>query len=356
MSDTGNPPPDDPFGPPHDGPVTEPVGQAPPEPLPNITPATDLPDPTQVMPPTPTPPPPPAATPPTQQFPATPPPTVPPPVDPGGGDGTSDGDGKKKWLPIALAVAAFAVLAVIVVLLLTGGDDDESADTVAPGVTTTVPETTVPETTVPETTTSTTEATTTTSTEVTTTTTAPDPVDRRFVVWPPEGSGVSFTDPVLAARAFATEFIGFENPIVSQFNANDSQTGEVEIRSVDGGTPTIVFMSTYGTPNWYVLGAVNANIIVDSPKAGDTITSPVRLAGEAFAFEGVINVQILADGDDTPLFEDSVVGGGSELLPFDATFDWPNPGSGAGSVVFRFLGPREGEVVDATVVRVLFGP
>jgi hypothetical protein len=217
-----------------------------------------------------------------------------------------------------------------------------------------VVETTVPETTIAETTT--TVAETTTTAAETTTTTATDPVDRQFVVWPTEGSGVSFTDPVLAARTFATDFIGFENPIVSQFNASDSQSGEVEIRSVEGGTPTIVFMSTYGTPNWYVLGAVNANIIVDTPKAGDTISSPVRLSGEAFAFEGVINVQILADDDDTPLFENSVVGGGSELLPFDATFDWPNPGTGAGSVVFRFLGPAEGEVVDATVVRVLFGP
>jgi hypothetical protein len=77
--------------------------------------------------------------------------------------------------------------------------------------------------------------------------------------------------------------------------------------------------------------------------------------GSIFAFEGTVNLQIIPDGQAEPLYDGIVTGGGSELLPFESVIEWPAPESGAGAMVFREFGPAEGEVLNAAVVRVLFG-
>ena len=79
------------------------------------------------------------------------------------------------------------------------------------------------------------------------------------------------------------------------------------------------------------------------------------MRGSALAFEGTVNVDIRADGEDDPLYEGFVTGGGSEMAPFDDDLDWDDPGEGSGAVVFKTLSAEDGRVWQAAVVRVTFG-
>jgi hypothetical protein len=290
-------------------------------------------------------------------MPATPPtaPGTPPP--PGGTPPTAPppGDAPKKqppWLPIAVGVLALLVVVLIIVLAVTGSDDDEAADTVPAATTTTLVDDTT--TSVADTTTSTTSSTS-TSTSTTSSTTPTPSVDRTQVVFPAEGAGIVFTDPFIAARSFATDYLGFTDPQLTPFRQGDPNSGEVEVRTNPGGVPTVILLRTFDGVEWFVTGATNQNIVVATPEPGATVASPLLLTGEVFAFEGTVNVQIIPDNQTQPLYEGIVMGGGSELLPFTSTVEWPAPTTGAGAVVFREFGPKEGEVLNAAVVRVLFG-
>jgi Immunoglobulin-like domain of bacterial spore germination len=277
-----------------------------------------------------------------------------PPVPPGPPAPPADEPGNVPWVPVVLAALAVILLGVIVVLLLSDDDDDTAATTTSAATSTTLVDATT--TTAADTTTTSVADTTTSTSTSSTTTTVPEPVDFDVVVFPAEGSGVAFTDPVVAARAFATDYLGFTDLVVGEFAAGDSTSGEVEIRPFVDGVPTVVLLRTFGdTGQWFVTGAANENIVVDTPEPGAIVASPLLLNGSVFAFEGTVNVQILADGETEPLYEGFVTGGGSELLPFESVIEWPAPASGAGAVVFREFGPREGEVLNAAVVRVLFG-
>jgi hypothetical protein len=272
------------------------------------------------------------------------PPTAPPP---------GDTPGKQPpWLPIAIAALAVAVLALVVVLLVTNDDDNEAADTVPAASTTSIDTTT---TSVEDTTTTSATTTSTTMPDSTTSTVPAPSVDRTQVVFPADGAGIVFTDPFVAAQAFAVDYLGFTNPLVSPFRQGDTTSGEVEVRAVEGGVPTVILLRTFDGTQWFVTGAANENIVVDTPEPGATVASPLLLTGQVFAFEGTVNVQIIPDNQTEPLYEGIVMGGGSELLPFTSTVEWPAPTSGAGAVVFREFGPKEGEVLNAAVVRVLFG-
>jgi hypothetical protein len=183
----------------------------------------------------------------------------------------SDPPGTVPWVPVVLAALAVIALGVIVLFLLDDDGDDAGTTTVAAPTSTVVEQTT----TSALATTTTAADTTTTAAETTTSSTPPVQVDYDAVVFPVEGSGVAFNDPVVAARAFAVDYLGFTNPVVSRFNAGDSASGEVEVRAVDTGVPTIVLLRTFGdTGQWFVTGASNENIVVDTPEPGRS--SPAR--------------------------------------------------------------------------------
>jgi hypothetical protein len=169
-------------------------------------------------------------------------------------------------------------------------------------------------------------------------------------------SDLRFTDPVAAATSFAVDFIGFDDPVIGEFQQGDELSGEVEVRPFADANPTVVFVRTFGeSGEWFVIGAANQNIVIEEPDTRDVITSPVEVVGAADAFEGTVNVQIRADGVEAPLFESFVTGQMGQLGSFSETFEWDAPTEGAGSMVFLSLGPRAGEVIDAGAIRVFFG-
>jgi hypothetical protein len=250
---------------------------------------------------------------------------------------------------IAAAVAV-VVLAIVLAAILVA-DDDEL---------TTVDSTTSTSSTTTATSTSTSTSSSTTSSRPSTTSTtlpAGEVTDEEAatIVWPAPGGGTTYDDPADATEAFATDLVGFTDPIVGDVQQGDSRSGEVEVRSVPDGPVTTVLVREMGDGNWYVIGATTPDIEVDDPVAGTAIDTPLLVAGRARAFEGTVQVAVYERGSGGQLGSGFVTGSGSgELGPFSGSIDWDNPVGGWGNVVFWTSSAEDGRVLQAVAIPVGF--
>jgi len=244
---------------------------------------------------------------------------------------------RRTWLAVAL-VTALAVVAALVAVLV-WPDDDEDAETGA--TTTEAPATTGPETTA-------------TTEPSTTAPPATAPADASTAVFPAAGDDLRFDDPVAAARAFAVDFVGFTDPVVGPFMQGDSRSGEVEVRPEADGPVTTVLVRRLGDDTWWVLGSVTADIALDTPAAGETVTSPVTLTGSARAVEGHVAVEVREDGNRRPIGTGFVTGGGDVMRPFAGEVAFAAPSADRGALVLLSLSAEDGRVWAATTVRVAF--
>ena len=131
-----------------------------------------------------------------------------------------------RWQLVIGAVVILAAL-IVALVLVTGGDDDSDSTATTDGATTTevtTETTTAPSTEPPATDMPTTEP---SSTEPPSTET---PIEAtRHAIWPWSDTSTRFSDPVEAATNFATDYLGFTDPVVGDFQAGDSRSGEVEV-------------------------------------------------------------------------------------------------------------------------------
>lgn len=236
-----------------------------------------------------------------------------------------------------------AVVAVLVAVAVTGGDDEQvtsgTPTTAGEPATSAAPGTTTPATTTPPATTSTPAA-------------RPPPA-----LWPAEGSGTSYADPVAAARQFAEAFLGFTSPGVGPFQQGDGRSGEVPVRPVaDGPVTTIGVRQVTGDGSWSVLGAATANIVVASPVAGDDIPAPVPVRGRAHAFEGHVSVEVRADGRPGPAGVGFVTGGGDQMRPFAGEISFAPGTGGPGALVLLTRSAEDGRVWEAAALPVRLRP
>ena len=191
----------------------------------------------------------------------------------------------------------------------------------------------------------------------TTTTASPTPVtvDRSTAVWPSEESADRPTDAVVAARTFAVEVLDFEEPVVGELRQGDSRSGEVDVRpTADGPVTMLLLRQLSGEETWSVLGAATDDIQVESPTAGQAVADPVVVRGRGRAFEGVIDVAVLADGDDDPIGTGTVMGGGDELRPFEGSIEREPTDAARGALVLFTRSARDGAVWSASVLRIAF--
>ncbi len=180
------------------------------------------------------------------------------------------------------------------------------------------------------------------------------PVVTATAVWPYASATTRYADPVAAARGFATDFVGFTNPIVGEFRQGDSRSGEVPVQPDPSGPETTVLVRQLGD-TWWVIGAATADIRLTSPKALASITSPVRLQGTSTAFEGTVNTQVREDGNAQPIGSGTVMGGGNGTMgPFDGTLAFSPPSAPSGALVLLILSAKDGTVSEAAVLRVRF--
>lgn len=239
--------------------------------------------------------------------------------------------------PIVMVVGAVVAVAAIVVGFLVLTSDDDEVDTSS---TTTTGETTTTETT-------------TTSQETTTTAFAPT-VDPSVPIFPDPGTSQRFDDPVAVATAWVNDVVGFSDPIVGSFQPGDSRSGEVEVRGFAEGAPTVVLVRQLEDDTWFVIGATTDSIRVTEPEGGAPISSPQALVGAAYAFEGVVNVRLYADGDNEPIAESIVMGRGDGVLgDFSDTIEFDAPaGAEFGVLIFSEASGEDGSAVYATAFRV----
>jgi hypothetical protein len=247
-------------------------------------------------------------------------------------------DDRRKRVLLGLGAAAAVVAVVVGVLAITRDDDKEPVAT-EDGTTTSEPSTT------------------TTEGSTTTDTTAPpfQGVDPDQPVFPDPTTSRRFEDPVAVATAFATDMVGFSDPVVGPFQQGDNRSGEVEVRAFADGAPTVVLVRQLEDYAWWVIGATTDSIRLTTPEARSTIASPQPLEGMAYAFEGHVAVRLFVDGTQEPAGETFVTGRGDGVLgdfTGELTFD-DATGATHGVLVLNGSSGEDGSATDAMAIRVL---
>jgi hypothetical protein len=261
--------------------------------------------------------------------------------------GPTSGGSRTAWALAALG--ALVVVLVVVLFVVADGDDDD--DVTADDTTTSVAESTTTEA----------DETTTTAEETTTTaptTTSPGAVsdeEAATVAWPDPFEGAGFEDPVEAATDFATEVLGFEDPVVGELQEGGSRSGEVEVRAAEDGPVTTVGVRQMSDDRFYVLFAATSEVELVMPTAGSAIDHPLEVEGWGRGFEGQIAVRVHDRVSGDTLGEGFVTGGsGEDVEPFTGEVSWDNPGGGWGIVVAAVAGGEDGSTWAATALPVGF--
>ena len=172
-------------------------------------------------------------------------------------------------------------------------------------------------------------------------------------LWPLPGSAARYTSPTDAARSFAVDYLRFRAPLIDPFQAGDARSGEVPVRPSPRGPVTTIAVRQLGADAaWYVLGAMTENIELTSPALDDEISSPVRVAGRALAFEGHVQVEVREGSAGGAIGAGFVTGGGDELRPFEGNVPFESSGTPTGALVLFTQSAENGEVWEAMAIRV----
>ena len=146
-----------------------------------------------------------------------------------------------------------------------------------------------------------------------------------FAIWWSDGS-VADT-PKSAATAAVRDLIGVD-PVLGDFMAGDSRSGEIEVLSPDGTVPTVrslLFVRQLGPADeWSVIGAVSAAITIDAPQSRSVRPPGILLvSGSARGFEGLVVVTAHRLGNQPELIDQAMTQAGSldESRPFRVELD-----------------------------------
>jgi len=243
-------------------------------------------------------------------------------------------------------IAALVVLVLAVVFVLAAGDDEDDAATIG----TTAAETT--------TTATTTEPTTTVGGETTTTGPFPSDVDQFAVAFPSPADSRRFDAPAAAARAFATDVLGFTEFVMGGPIETGEDTAMVGVQEREDGPETIVYVQRMADETWYAVGAGTEDITVDAPAPGTSLASPFETSGQALAFEGTVEVVVVSQREAAPLGQGVVTGSGTPPPgPYRGKIEFrPPPEPVGGVVVYRIRSGDDGRVIRAAAVRVRLTP
>ena len=192
----------------------------------------------------------------------------------------------------------------------------------------------------------------------TTSTTAPLPAVPEDALWPPPGSRSSFATPELAADDFARRFLGMATPqVIPGRGTVRGDEALAELRPLpNGGPTTLLLLRRVGARGWVVVSCSTDRIEVSQPSGGAKVASPLTVRGRAKAFEGTVEVEVRRDGAIAPIGTSFGTGGGTEVLPFEATVRFARPSVPRGTLVVsepRADDDSQGPAA-ATVIRITF--
>jgi len=205
-----------------------------------------------------------------------------------------------------------------------------------------------------------------TSTSTTTPTTldAPDstpdttiPVTSNWAIWPDRNQSSGFATPTDAAQSFAVDLAGFAEPIIGEFQAGDSRSGEIQIQpNPSGPITTVLLRQIEDDDSWWVIGAITDDIIVEQPTARDRIGGVLRVTGQARAFEGTIDVTLQMLDTNDPIVTGFVTGrGDGELGDFTKDFDLPSGVEGRAVLLLTAPSAEDGSTWAATAIPIRIG-
>jgi len=194
----------------------------------------------------------------------------------------------------------------------------------------------------------------TTSAAVTTTTT--EVAQPATAMWPFARTPLRFSDPVTAASSFAVSYLGFSAPVVGQFQQGDSRSGEVPVRSsATGAITTVLVRQLTDDDSWWVLGAATANIQITMPSLLTDLHSPATLRGVSTAFEAQVNVELRGDQSLAAIGTSNVMGGSmGQLESFEGEITFANPSSRYGTLLMRTYSAKDGSVLEAAALRIMY--
>ncbi len=148
-------------------------------------------------------------------------------------------------------------------------------------------------------------------------------------------------DPESAAVGFATEVLGLVAPVAVASRSVDpdhpaGSTSEVTVapRGI-GPTTTITVMSlAQDGPPFVVLMAMSETIEISQPTPGNTVVSPVEVAGTSDTFEGNVIVEIRVQGQPEPLARTFASGGANGMRgPFAVVVEFDSPAARTAMVI-----------------------
>lgn len=257
--------------------------------------------------------------------------------------------GGGRSVPIATIVLGLVAVALAVALII-AVSGDEDADVSSGETTTSLTEPTSETTTTPSTADPTTTVPPTTAQQGT----VPD-AEAATIVWPAPAGGDAYDDPVVLVTDFAEEILGFTSPVVGEYQAGDSRSGEVEVRPVDDGPVTTVGVRRMSDDQLYVLFAGTTEVELLLPTAGSAVDDPLQVEGWGRGFEGQVRVAVFDRDAGSELGHAFLTAGGEgELAPFVGEVAWQNPGGGWGAVVASVTAGDEGTTWAATALPVGF--
>jgi hypothetical protein len=146
-------------------------------------------------------------------------------------------------------------------------------------------------------------------------------------IWP--APDVVFTTPEAAATDFLANVFG-DGPVLGEFVAGDSRSGEFEVFATESGTPvgearSILFERQLGTENgWFVLAAGSDVATITVPESMATVPAGMlTVEGVGTGFEATIVVSAFVAGEpDSELdLEVAMAGNYGEVLPYSVTLD-----------------------------------
>jgi hypothetical protein len=183
-------------------------------------------------------------------------------------------------------------------------------------------------------------------------------------------AGQTYRHPDRTAREFAATYVGMDNPVDFPFRTVGPGTVEVPIgpRYGEGHTTLANPKATFGvvlrqlgtqgeSGPWTVVEATAFDVSVTTPSPLEKVTSPMRLTGQALAFEGNVNVTVREDGmlAGQALGRGVMTGGGDVKRPYSGDITFRTPTKPAGAVALTVISAADGQgILLATVVKVRF--
>ncbi len=141
----------------------------------------------------------------------------------------------------------------------------------------------------------------------------------QLAVWP--AADVVIATPEQAAFEFVDQVLHVP-PVLGEFQAGDSRSGEIEVFSAaEGGSPvlrsTLLVRQLGPTDGWFVIGAIAEFASIDTPASGATVPAGrLTVSGNARGYEATIIVTARLAGQRTPLLDPVIAtGGGSAEVP-----------------------------------------